>query len=41
MNSQAQLDELKKLHKNETANTFLFTSKVLDQRASATRRPRS
>ncbi|TAL99330.1 MAG: hypothetical protein EPN69_00785 [Rhodanobacter sp.] len=32
MNPQTQLDELKKLHKDYIANTFLFTSKVLDQR---------
>lgn len=31
MFSTPQLDELKKLHKNHIANTFLFTSKVLDQ----------
>lgn len=29
---QTQLDELRKLHKDHIANTFLFTSKVLDQR---------
>ena len=29
---QTQLDELKKLHKDHIANTFLFASKVLDQR---------
>ena len=29
---QTQLDELKKLHRDHIANTFLFTSKVLDQR---------
>ncbi|MCW8807849.1 MAG: hypothetical protein OQK79_07025 [Rhodanobacter sp.] len=32
MISQTQLDELKKLHKDHIANTFLFTNKVLDQR---------
>lgn len=32
MNPQTRLDELKKLHKDFIANTFLFTSKVLDQR---------
>jgi hypothetical protein len=32
MISQTQLDELKRLHKQHIANTFLFTSKVLDQR---------
>ena len=31
MISTTQLDELKKLHKDHIANTFLFTSKVLDQ----------
>lgn len=32
MISTTQLDELKMLHKNHIANTFLFTSKLLDQR---------
>lgn len=32
MISTSQLDELKLLHKNHIANTFLFTSKLLDQR---------
>ncbi|MDE1893534.1 MAG: hypothetical protein KGJ96_02475 [Xanthomonadaceae bacterium] len=32
MISTNQLDELKLLHKNHIANTFLFTSKLLDQR---------
>lgn len=32
MISTTQLDELKLLHKNHIANTFLFTSKLLDQR---------
>lgn len=32
MISTTQLDELKVLHKNHIANTFLFASKVLDQR---------
>ena len=36
MISQTQLDELKKLHKDHIANTFLFTSKVLDQRRRIT-----
>lgn len=31
MISTTQLDELKKLHKDHISNTFLFTSKVLDQ----------
>lgn len=31
MISTIQLEELKKLHKDHIANTFLFTSKVLDQ----------
>lgn len=32
MISQTQLDELKKLHEAHIANTFLFTSKILEQR---------
>ena len=32
MISATQLDELKQIHKNHVANTFLFASKLLDQR---------
>ncbi len=32
MSAQTQLNELQKLHKDHIANTFLFTSKLLDQR---------
>ena len=32
MISQNQLDKLKKLHRDHIANTFLFTSEILDQR---------
>ena len=31
MISTSQLDELRKLHKDHIANTFLFTSKILEQ----------